>query len=201
MEEQKMATPSQTGRKSEVLWALPYCTALAQDVLTEQEYIEAETTAVYLVRSSKLQKAAKQRLTALVAPPPKHPLAAAQEAVKSLPRFTRDALQSLAEYIELLVRAWTFEVTGDAATKTRSLGTNVRRLQPKKLGLPEDLVDHLKRYNSFIFTPARHDFTIFKGQRHRFTSREVVLLAYVTMKLAERIKEISSAARLQSIAF
>ena len=196
-----MATPSQTGRKTEVLWALPYLTALSQEVLTEQEYLEAETTAVYLVRGKKQQKAAMQRLTALVAPPPKHPLESAQEAIKALPRFTRDAIQLLAEYIELLVRAWTFEITGEAATKNRSLGSNVRKLQPKKLGLPEDLINHLKRYNSFIFTPARHDFTIFKGQRHRFTSREVVLLAYITMKLANRIKELSSAARLQAIAF
>jgi hypothetical protein len=196
-----LATPSQTGRKSEVLWALPYVTTLAQDVLGEKEYIEAETTAVYLVRTKKLHDAAKQRLLALVAPPPKHPLAAAQEAIKGLPRFTRGAIRRLAEYLELLVRAWTFEVTGDAATKTRSLGSNVRRLAPKKLGLPEDLVDQLKRYNSFVFTPAKHDFTIFKGQRHRFSSREVVLLAYVTMKLADHIKQQSPAAQLQAIAF
>jgi len=196
-----LATPSQTGRKSEVLWALPYLTALAQDVLSGKEYIEAETTAVYLVRSKKLHDAAKKRLIALVAPPPKHPLAAAQEAIKGLPRFTRDAIQSLADYLDLLVRAWTFELTGDAATKTRSLGSNMRRLQPKSLGLPEDLIDQLKRYNSFVFTPAKHDFTIFKGQRHRFSSREVVLIAYVTMKLAERIRELSPAAQLQAIAF
>lgn len=196
-----MATPSQTGRKSEVLWALPYLTSLAQDVLGEKEYIEAETTAVYLVRSKKLHDAAKKRLIALVAPPPKHPLASAQEAIKGLPRFTRDAIQRLADYLELLVRAWTFELTGDAVTKTRSLGSNIRRLQPKSLGLPEDLIDQLKRYNSFVFTPAKHDFTIFKGQRHRFSSREVVLIAYITMKLAERVRELSPAAQLQAIAF
>jgi hypothetical protein len=184
-----------------VLWALPYLVELAQDVLTEKEYIEAETTAVYLVRSKKLNEAAMQRLKALVAPPPKNPLSAAQETLKDLPRFTRDAIQYLAEFVELLVRAWTFEVTGEAATKTRSLGSNVRKLQPKKLGLPQDLMDYLKRYNSFVFTPAKHDFTIFKGQRHRFSSREVVLLAYITMKLAERIMKLSSAARLQAIAF
>ncbi|MFW9830434.1 MAG: hypothetical protein ACFFD8_01460, partial [Candidatus Thorarchaeota archaeon] len=193
-----MATPSQTGRKSEVLWALPYLTELAQEVLSEQEYLEAETTAVYLVRGKKLQKAALQRLMALVKPPPKYPLADAQEALKGLPRFTRDAIRYLSEYLELLVRAWSFEITGEAATKTRSLGSNIRRLQPKKLGIPENIVDQLKRYNSFIFTPAKHDFTIFKGQRHRFTSREVVLIAYITMKLAQQIIELSSAARLQA---
>lgn len=196
-----MATPSQTGRKSEVLWALPYLTELAQEVLSGKEYIEAETTAVYLVRGEKLQKAAMQRLMTLVKPPPKHPLANAQEAIKGLPRFTREAIRYLANYIELLVQSWSFEVTGDAATKTRSLGNNVRRLQPKKLGLPQDLIEQMRRYNSFLFTPARHDFTIFKGQRHRFTAREVVLIAYITMKLAERIKELSSAARLQAMAF
>ncbi len=196
-----MASPSQTGRKVEVLWALPFLVELTQDVLSKKEYIEAETTAVYLVRSKKLHEAAIKRLTALVAPPPTQPLSAAQEALKGLPRFTRDAIQYLSDYIELLVRAWSFELTGDAETKTRSLGSNLRRLQPKKLGLPEDLIDQLNRYNSFLFFPGKHDFTIFKGQRHRFTSRETVLIAYITMKLAEHIKVLSSAARLQAIAF
>jgi hypothetical protein len=184
-----------------VLWALPYIVNLAQDVLTGPEYIEAETTAVYLVRTKQLHEAAKKRLTDLVTPPPKHPLSEAQEELKKLPRFTRDAIRYLGEYIELLVRAWSFEVTGDAESKTRSLGSNVRRLKPKKLGLPEALIDQLRRYNSFLFTPAKHDFTIFKGQRHRFTSREVVLIAYITMKLAAQIMELSPAARLQAIAF
>ncbi len=196
-----MATPSLTGRKAEVLWALPYLVDLAKDVLSEEEYIEAETTAVYLVRTKQLNDAAMKRLTTLVAPPPKQPLTEAQQALKALPRFTREAIRYLADYIELLVRAWSFEITGDATTKTRSLGHNVRRLIPKKFGLPTDLIDHLKRYNSFLFTPTKHDFTIFKGQRHRFTSREVVLIAYITMKLAERIIELSPAARLQAIAF
>ncbi|MDO8125092.1 MAG: hypothetical protein Q6364_12025 [Candidatus Hermodarchaeota archaeon] len=196
-----MASPSQTGRKSEVLWALPYVVSLAQDVLSGPEYIEAETTAVYLVRTKQLHDAAMKRLIGLVAPPPKHPLSEAQEALKGLPRFTRGAIQYLGEYIELLVRAWCFELTGDAASKSRSLGANIRRLKPKKLGTPEELVDQLQRYNSFLYTPAKHDFTIFKGQRHRFTAREAVLVAYITMKLAERIMELSSAARLQAIAF
>ncbi|MFX1300924.1 MAG: hypothetical protein ACFFDE_08265, partial [Promethearchaeota archaeon] len=110
-------------------------------------------------------------------------------------------IQYLGEYIELLVRAWCFELTDDAASKSRSLGANIRRLKPKKLGISEELFDQLQRYNSFLYTPAKHDFTIFKGQRHRFTAREVVLVAYITMKLAERIMELSSAARLQAIAF
>ncbi len=142
-----------------------------------------------------------QRLTSLVKPPPKQPLSDAQQALLTLPRFTRDAIRHLAGYIELLVRAWSFELTGDAESKTRSLGSNVRRIEPKKFGAPSALVDQLKRYNSFVFTPARHDFTIFKSQRHRFTAREVVLIAYITMRLAERIMELSSAARLQAIAF
>jgi hypothetical protein len=194
-----VATPFRTGRKAEVLWALPFVVDLAKEVLSEQEYMAAEKTAIDLVRSSQLRDEAVRRLKTLVAPPPNRPLADAQDAIVELPRWTRDPVRLLGEYIDLLVRAWSFEVTGDAAAQDRSLGTNVRRMEPKKLGAPDDLIDQLKRYNSFLYSPGKHDFTASKGQAHRFTSREVVLIAFVTMKLAERIKELSSAARLQSM--
>jgi hypothetical protein len=194
-----MATPFRTGRKAEVLWALPYVVDLAKEVLSEQEYVAAEKTAIDLVRSSESREEALKRLTTLVAPPPKRPLADAQDAISELPRWTRDPIRLLGDYIDVLVRAWSFEVTGDAVTQDRSLGMNVRRMEPKKLGAPEGLIEQLKRYNSFLYSPGRHDFTTPKGQAHRFTAREVVLIAFVTMKLAQRIKEVSSAARLQSL--
>lgn len=193
-----MATPFRTGRKAEVLWALPFVVDLAKDVLSEQEYVAAEKTAIDLVRSSQTRDEAVKRLKTLLAPPPKQPLAEVQDVIVELPRWTRDPVRLLGDYIELLVRAWSFELTGDAVSQDRSLGMNVRRMEPKKFGAPEDLVDQLKRYNSFLYSPGKHDFTSPKGQAHRFTSREVVLIAFVTMKLAERIKELSSAARLQS---
>lgn len=194
-----MATPFRTGRKAEVLWALPFVVDLAKDVLSEQEYMTAEKTAIDLVRSSQMREEALKQLSALVAPPPKQPLADAQKAIVDLPRWTRDAVRLLGDYIDLLVRAWSFELTGEAAAQDRSLGINVRRMEPKKFGAPAELIDHLKRYNSFLYAPGKHDFTSSKGQAHRFTSREVVLIAFVTMKLAGQIKELSSAARLQSL--
>lgn len=193
-----MATPFQTSRKSEVLWALPYLVDLTREVLSEEEYLDAEKTAVFLVRNKRTRAAALKRLEILVKPPPQQPLAFAQKALQDLPRWTRDGVKFLSDYIQILVRAMTFEMTGEAASKTRSLGSNIRRIEPKKLGLPPALIDHLKRYNSFVYTPARHDFTIEKGQRHRFTSRETVLLAFITMKLAEQIMALSSSARLQA---
>ena len=47
-----MATPHRTGRKAEVLWALPFVVDLAKDVLSKQEYESAEKTAIDLVRSN-----------------------------------------------------------------------------------------------------------------------------------------------------
>jgi hypothetical protein len=194
-----MATPFRTGRKAEVLWALPFVVDLAKDVLSEEEYMKAEKTAIDLVRSSQVHDEALKQLSTLVAPPPKRPLADAQKALMDLPRWTRDAVRFLGDYIDLLVRAWCFELTGEAAAQDRSLGINVRRMEPKKFGAPADLIEYLKRYSSFLYAPGKHDFTSSKGQAHRFTSREVVLIAFITMKLAERVKELSSGARLQSL--
>lgn len=51
----------------------------------------------------------------------------------------------------------------------------------------------LKRYNSFLYRPGKHDFKLPTGRKgHRFTSREVVLTAYVTMNLAGRIRAITN---------
>ena len=56
----------------------------------------------------------------------------------------------------------------------------------------DNLISWLKRYNSFIYRPGKHDFRLPYNRRgHRFTSREVVLTAFVTINLANRIREIT----------
>ena len=104
-----MATPHRTGRKAEVLWALPFVVDLAKDVLSKQEYESAEKTAIDLVRSNQTRDEALKRLTTLLAPPPKRPLVEVQGAIVDLPRWTRDPVRLLGDYIELLVRTWSFE--------------------------------------------------------------------------------------------
>ena len=58
------------------------------------------------------------------------------------------------------------------------------------------LMDFLKRYNLFLYRPGKHEFKLPSDRdQHRFTSKEVVLMAFVTMKLARMIKEITIAVR------
>ena len=111
--------------------------------------------------------------------------------MKFLPRWTRNSIRYLGDYIDLLVKVMAFEVTKDYRCKRSSLGINLRRIKPKKYGIESDLLDRLRKYNSFLYQPGKHDFRVSRGRGHRFTSREVVLTAFITMKLAEDIKKRS----------
>ena len=190
-----MSSPNLTGRKSEILFALPIVRELAKDVLTPSELDKAENTSTMLAGNRRNKKEAVLFLVDLVAPPPKRPLYYAQHEMKFLPRWTRNGIRYLGDYIDLLVKAMAFEYTKDHGCKKSSLGINLRRLKPKKYKIAPDLLDKLRRYNSFLYQPGKHDFRLPKGRGHRFTSREVVLTAFITMKIAEEIKKISRFAK------
>ena len=89
-------------------------------------------------------------LMKMVEPPPKRPLYYAQNELRFLPRWTRIAIKYLGDYIDLLVKAMAFEFTKDQRCKERSLGANIRRLNPKEHGIPQGLIDRLTKYNSFL---------------------------------------------------
>lgn len=128
----------------------------------------------------------------MVEPPPKRPLYYAQAELRYLPRWTRNAIKYLGDYIDLLVKAMAFEFTKDQRCKESSLGVNIRRLNSKKHSISQARVDRIAKYNSFLYLPGKHDFSIPAGRSHRFTCKEVVLTVFITMKLAEDIKKISN---------
>ena len=134
----------------------------------------------------------------LVEPPPKRPLYYLQHEIRFLPRWTRDSIRYCGDYIDLLVKAATFEFSGDPRVKKYSLGKNLNILGSKKYDVSNELINKLKKYNSFLYRPGKHDFKVPKGRGHRFTSKEVVLTAFVTMKLAKKIKSISKLAEEMS---
>lgn len=186
-----MSSPYSTGRKSEMLLALPIVYELAEDILTPSELDETERISMMLARSKKQRREAVQYLMKLVVPPPKRPLYYAKMEMRALPRWTRNAIRYLGDYIDILVKAVAFEFTKDYRCKKYSLGRNLRLLKPKKHGISLELLDKLKRYNSFLYQPGKHDFRVPSGRGHRFTSKEVVLTAFITMKLADEIKKLS----------
>lgn len=111
-----------------------------------------------------------------------------------------EALEALPEVVELARDTLppekleeTYEVAKGKARRS-SLGVNVKILRKTK-SVPSDLVERLQRYNDFLYTPGKHDFSLPPGRKHRFTSKEVVLSAYISIDLAERIKSLSKLAR------
>lgn len=188
-----------TGNKNEVLCALPVVSELAEDTLSASQLEEAQEISLMLAGSKRLKREAICRLTKMVAPPPKRPLYYAQHELAYLPRWTRDGIRYLGDYIDLLVKAMAFEFTKDSRCMQSSLGINIRKLSSKKHGIPQELLDKLTRYNSFLYQPGKHDFNIPNGRNHRFTSKEVVLTAFITMKLADDIVKLSQHAAKVSL--
>lgn len=194
-----MSSPYLTGRKSEMLWALPMVVELAEDTLSPSELDEAERVSLMLAGSKKQRREAVYYLMKLVSPPPKRPLYYAEKEMRYLPRWTRNAIRYLGDYIDILVKAMAFECTKDHRCKNYSLGRNLRMLKPQKHGISPELIDKLKRYNSFLYCPGKHDFKVPPSRGHRFTSKEVVLTAFITMKLAGDIKKASQTATKVSL--
>lgn len=194
-----MSSPYLTGRKSERLLALPIVSELARNTLTPSELDEAERISIMLAGSKKQRRDAIHYLMKLVAPPPKRPLYYAQMEMKNLPRWTRDVIRYLGDYIDLLIKATAFEFTKDYRCKKYSLGRNFRILRTRKYGISPSLLDKLKKYNSFLYTPGKHDFKVPPGRGHRFTSKEAVFTAFITMGLADEIKKLSQFATKVSL--
>lgn len=186
-----MSSHYRTGNKNEVLRALPVVCDLAKDVLSPSEFEEAEEVAFKFIGNKTKKREAIWRITELVGHTPKRPLYYAQHELEYLPRWTRDGIRYLGDYIDLLVKAMAFEGTRDKQCLKSSLGINVKKLSPKKYEIPSELIDKLARYNSFLYQPGKHDFHVPQGQSHRFTCKEVVLTAFITMKLAEEIRKLS----------
>lgn len=189
-----MSSPWRTGLKSEALQALPEIVELARDTLSTNELEEA-TAIAHMLTGSKAQKMrARGKLIGLIPTRPSRPLLYLLPLIMQLPRLTRDPIRYLGDYIDLLTKEMTFEFVGRNARKN-SLGRNVKALKRAK-AVPSDLVDKLQRFNRFLYTPGKHDFSLPPGRRHRFTSREVVLAVYVSIGLGERIKSVSRLVRV-----
>jgi hypothetical protein len=184
-----MASSYRTGRVEEALLASQEVEKLAEDVLSHEEYEHANEIAIMLVSTKPLRKAIAE-LTELVAPPPKRPLYYAQHELGFLPRWTRDAIRDLGDYIDILVKHLAYQLSKDTRVSKFPMGPSLQLVERWADSLPPRLVEFLKRYNSFLYRPGKHEFKL-PGDRHghRFTSKEVVLTAFITMKLAGMIKE------------
>jgi len=184
-----------TSDAAEYLLANKEIISLAKDVLSDQKYTEAENIALQLTGKKKDKDLARERLIDIVQPPPKRPIYYAQYEITFLPRWTRDTLRYLGDYIDMLVKSAVYEKTKDTRIFNSSLGPAITHFQKHWPG-NDSLADLLIRYNKFLYRSAKHDFALPSDRKmHRFSSREVVLTAYITMELGNRICDISSVAK------
>jgi len=190
-----MSSPWQSGSREQALEALPEIDSLAKEVLTTEKYEETNKVASMLLKPLKKRKWAHAKLIMEIGYRPTRPLFYLMPLLQGLPRNTRDCIRYLGDYLDLLTKELAFEYLGGNSRQS-SLGKNAFRLLKSNLS-PEiqDIAKTLIRYNSFLYTPGKHDFTLPPGRKHRFTAREVVLTTYVTAVMAKRIKAVSKKAR------
>jgi len=194
-----LRTRYSTSKASEALLALDDIIVLAQEVLPDNACKEAEQLAKMLASTDRNKNAARDRLMQIVKPPPKRPLMYCQLEIPHLPYHTRDILRDLGDFIDMLVKSAAYEKTRKNSVFRSSLGLAINQFA-KCYPDQEQLFDWLQRYNRFLYRDAKHDMKLPPGRKeHRFTSREVVLSIFVTMKLGEILTKLSPmAARVRS---
>lgn len=190
----QLRTCYSTSKTSEALLAHDEIVALAKEVLTESDYVEAEELAKMLAGTKSKKKVARIRLMKVVQPPPKRPLMYCQHELLFLPYHTRDILRDLGDFVDMLVKAAIYGEIQKNQVFHSSLGPAINQFE-KCFPNERKLVDWLRRYNRFLYRDAKHDMKLPPGRReHRFTSREVVLCIFVTMELGNIITQISPTA-------
>jgi hypothetical protein len=189
-----MSSPWESGLRGQALEALPEIDNLAKDLLTPEKYEETNKVSLMLLKSREKRKWAQAKLILEVGLKPTRPLLYLMPLLQGLPRCTRDCIRYLGDYIDLLTKEMGFEYLGEKCRRL-SLGSNASLLEKSEIPEIGAVARALIRYNRFLYTPGKHDFSLPPGRLHRFTAREVVLTTYVTAVLAEKIKAISQAAR------
>ena len=100
-------------------------------------------------------------------------------------------MRFLGDYIDMLVKAATYEKMQDKKIFGNSLGPALGKFV-RAYPTETKLADWLSRYNRFLYKDAKHDMILPSGRlEHRFTSREVVLSLFITKELGEKLAALS----------
>jgi hypothetical protein len=189
-----MSSPWRTGPKIGGLEALPEIAGLAAEMLTVEQLERADEMAMTLLTRRKQRRQVQWELIRMIPLKPSRPLMYLNPIIMQLPNATRDVIRYLGDYVDLITKEMTYEFLNGKA-RFSSLGINAKKLEGAT-SVPRDLVDKLQRYNSFLYTPGKHDFSLPpEGRKHGFTCKEAVLTIYASIELGERIKAVSKLAR------
>ena len=175
----------------EALDISPEVSALARKVLTDVEIEKADSISLMLVEKETKNKGIAE-LRKIVGYRPKRPLFYAYNELGFLPRWTRDAVRYLCDYVDQLCKHWAYICTQNEASLKGSMGTSLSKIKKNTGEQYSNLISILEGYNNVFYVPAKHDFTLPNGRReHRITSKEVVYAAFITINIAHLIREIT----------
>ena len=177
--------------KSEYLLIDPKIYSFAQSILAVEEITEAEKISELLASSRSNRERAIKQLQIMTGETPKRPLYYLCFQYGFLPHWTRDAVRYLGDYIDQLVKYLASEKLENPKNIAKSLGANIKNLTGI---LPEPLYSNLGFYNQWIYVPAKHEFNVTK-RKHLFTSKEVVFICFITLKLKDEIIKHSQDAK------
>lgn len=163
--------------------------ALAERILAVTEIEKTDSISLMLVKKSTRKKGIKE-LGEIVGIRPKRPIYYAYLALNDLPNRTRDAVKYLGDYIDQLCKHWVYICTQKAMSG--SMGKSLAIIKRSTGQKYSNLISNLEEYNKVFYVPAKHDFTLPEGRtEHRITSKEVVYTAFITMKIAQSIRDIT----------
>lgn len=182
-----------TCNKREYLLVQKEIYELAREILSDPEMKEADEISEDL-STPKKRKSARQKLIQLMMFGPKRPMYYLRGELRDLPRWTRDAMRYLGDYIDHLAKYFSADINKNESLKEKSLGRNLNALKGK---IPENISSFLERFNELLYVPAKHDMKVI-NRKHRFTCKEVVYSCYMTKKLSEILTKLSPAAKLFS---
>jgi hypothetical protein len=175
----------------EALDISPEVSALARKVLTDVKIEKADSISLMLVEKETKNKGIAE-LRKIVGYRPKRPLFYAYNELGFLPRWTRDAVRYLCDYVDQLCKHWAYICTQNEASLKGSMGTSLSKIKKNTGEQYSNLISILEGYNNVFYVPAKHDFTLPNGRReHRITSKEVVYAAFITINIAHLIREIT----------
>lgn len=174
----------------------PQIEELSEMILDKKELEEVDLLSEQLVHK-KTQENAVNKLRELVGYRPKRPVYYVWIHLRDLPKDTRTVVFYAGSYIDCLMK----HVSNEKGKNIiRALFTSLRNnIKWSKEVLGAELVDILYKYESLIYTPAKHDFDEKKGRPHLFSSKEAVSVCFMTMKLAKQLINLSEEAKNYSL--
>lgn len=167
---------------------------LARKTLSQQQIETVERIVQHLIKKGHQRKLAIAELVRYIGIHPLRPLFYLNSMhLMYLPRYTRDCMRYLGDYVDLLLKACIFDKTKNPKQKRAPFGANVNASRGV---LDAELTTHLEEFNKSIYQPAKHDFSPLQpGRKHRFTAGEVAYSVFISKNIGIKLVNASELTR------